>query len=380
MKRTMEKISILSLSLVLTTSFSISSALPAMFDFYKDYPADRIELLVSLPSIGIMVMLLLNGLIERFLSERIMIVTGLLIMSACAFVPILNPSYDLVFLSRLIFGLGTGLINAKAISIISERYQGHERIQLLGYRGSAEVVGTALLTLAVGQLLRFGWTATFLVYTFCFLVLGLFLLFVPYEKGEVPQHKQAKKEKMTAAQFRFTLLSALVAGVIVLSNTAINLRVPSLVLYHQIGTAQTASLILSGMQLIGIVAGVSFAPMVGIFKDRLLTIIGICFGLSLILIGLSSNIWLLAISALFAGFTYSITLTTVFHTVSEKIPPHLINQAVSITVLGCSGGASVTTFILSLIGHLSQAPLFIFSVLGVVMMIIAMLSYNIIKE
>ena len=82
-------------------------------------------------------MLLLNGLIERFLSERIMIVTGLLIMSACAFVPILNPSYNLVFLSRLIFGLGTGLINAKAISIISERYQGHERIQLLGYRGSA---------------------------------------------------------------------------------------------------------------------------------------------------------------------------------------------------------------------------------------------------
>ena len=130
MKRTMEKISILSLSLVLTTSFSISSALPAMFDFYKDYPADKVELLVSLPSIGIMVMLLLNGLIERFLSERIMIVTGLLIMSACAFVPILNPSYNLVFLSRLIFGLGTGLINAKAISIISERYQGHERIQL----------------------------------------------------------------------------------------------------------------------------------------------------------------------------------------------------------------------------------------------------------
>lgn len=100
----------------------------------------------------------------------------------------------------------------------------------------------------------------------------------------------------------------------------------------------------------------------------------------MILIGLSSNIWLLAFSALFAGFTYSITLTTVFHTVSEKIPPHLINQAVSITVLGCSGGASVTTFILSLIGHLSQAPLFIFSVLGGVMMIIAMLSYNITKE
>ena len=380
MKQYLERASILALSLVLITSFSISSALPAMFDYYQGYPKEQIELLVSLPSFGIMIMLVLNGVLERLLPERLQISLGLVILSIGGTAPFWYQDYNFVFAMRILFGLGVGMINAKAISIISERYQGHERIQLLGYRGSAEVVGTALLTLAVGQLLRFGWTATFLVYTFCFLVLGLFLLFVPYEKGEVHQHKQAKKEKMTAGQFRFTLLSALVAGVIVLSNTAINLRVPSLVLYHQIGTAQTASLILSAMQLIGIVAGVSFAPMVGIFKDRLLTIIGICFGLSLILIGLSSNIWLLAISALFAGFTYSITLTTVFHTVSEKIPPHLINQAVSITVLGCSGGASMTTFILSLIGHLSQAPLFIFSVLGVVMMIIAMLSYNIIKE
>ena len=380
MKRTMEKISILSLSLVLTTSFSISSALPAMFDFYKDYPADKVELLVSLPSIGIMVMLLLNGLIERFLSERMMIVTGLVIMASCGFVPLLTQSYELIFLSRLIFGLGTGLINAKAISIISERYQGHERVQLLGYRGSAEVVGTALLTFAVGQLLRFGWTATFLVYSFCFLVLGLFLLFVSYDKGEVHHHKHSKQEKMTSGQFRFTLLSALIAGVIVLSNTAITLRVPSLVLHHQIGTAETASLILSAMQLIGIVAGVSFAPMVAFFKDRLLTIIGICFGLSLTLISLSSNVWLLAFSALFAGFTYSITLTTVFHAVSEKIPPQFINQAVSIIVLGCSGGAAVTTFVLSLIGRLTQTPVVVLSILGVVMMLIAALSYNITKE
>lgn len=379
MKRTMEKISILSLSLVLTTSFSISSALPAMFDFYKDYPADKVELLVSLPSIGIMVMLFLNGLIERFLSERMMIVTGLVIMASCGFVPLLTQSYELIFLSRLIFGLGTGLINAKAISIISERYQGHERVQLLGYRGSAEVVGTALLTFAVGQLLRFGWTATFLVYSFCFLVLGLFLLFVPYDKREV-HHKHSKQEKMTSGQFRFTLLSALIAGVIVLSNTAITLRVPSLVLHHQIGTAETASLILSAMQLIGIVAGVNFAPMVAFFKDRLLTIIGICFGLSLTLISLSSNVWLLAFSALFAGFTYSITLTTVFHAVSEKIPPQLINQAVSIIVLGCSGGAAVTTFVLSLIGRLTQTPVVVLSILGVVMMLIAALSYNITKE
>lgn len=58
-------------------SFSISSALPPCLILVRTTQLIRLSFLVSLPSIGIMVMLLLNGLIERFLSERIMIVTGL---------------------------------------------------------------------------------------------------------------------------------------------------------------------------------------------------------------------------------------------------------------------------------------------------------------
>ena len=66
---------------------------------------------------------------------------------------------------RILFGLGVGMINAKAISIISERYHGKTRIQMLGLRGSAEVVGASILTLVVGQLLSLGWTVTFLAYS-----------------------------------------------------------------------------------------------------------------------------------------------------------------------------------------------------------------------
>lgn len=53
MKQFLEKVSILSLSLVLITSFSISSALPAMFDYYQGYSTGQVELLVSLPSLGL---------------------------------------------------------------------------------------------------------------------------------------------------------------------------------------------------------------------------------------------------------------------------------------------------------------------------------------
>ena len=369
MKRFMEKASILALSLVLTTAFSISSSLPAMFQYYKNYSSSQVELLVSLPSIGIMSLLMFNSVLERFVSERFMIILGLILYSICSLIPFFNQSYNLVFASRFVFGLGLGMMNPRAIAIISERFQGRERVQMLGYRGSAEVVGMALLTLAVGQLLHFGWTTTFLIYTVGFIVLALYLMFVPYEKNESDKHKHLKSvRKMTRKQIHLSIFLAFIAGMIVCANVAITLRIPSLVLQAEIGNAETASWILSCMQLVGILAGVSFASLVSVLKNRLLTVTGIVFGLSQVMIGFSSQIWLLSLSALLAGFAYSVSLTAVFHIVSEKIPTHLVNRATAIVVLGCSSGASVSTFVLSLIGIISSAPIFIFSVLGVFMM------------
>ena len=375
MKRFMEKASILALSLVLTTAFSISSSLPAMFQYYKNYSSSQVELLVSLPSIGIMSLLMFNSVLERFVSERFMIILGLILYSICGLIPFFNQSYNLVFASRFVFGLGLGMMNPRAIAIISERFQGRERVQMLGYRGSAEVVGMALLTLAVGQLLHFGWTTTFLVYTVGFIVLALYLMFVPYEKNESDKHKHLKSvRKMTRKQINLSIFLAFIAGMIVCANVAITLRIPSLVLQAEIGNAETASWILSCMQLVGILAGVSFASLVNALKNRLLTITGIVFGLSQIMIGLSSQIYFLSLSALLAGFAYSVSLTAVFQIVSEKIPTHLVNRATAIVVLGCSSGASVSTFVLSLIGIISSTPTFIFSVLGVLMMGISTLA------
>lgn len=371
----MEKASILALSLVLTTAFSISSSLPAMFQYYKNYSSSQVELLVSLPSIGIMSLLMFNSVLERFVSERFMIILGLILYSICGLIPFFNQSYNLVFASRFVFGLGLGMMNPRAIAIISERFQGRERVQMLGYRGSAEVVGTALLTLIVGQLLRFNWTTTFWVYAIGFIVLALYLMFVPYEKNESDKHKHLKSvRKITRKQIHLSIFLAFIAGMIVCANVAITLRIPSLVLQAEIGNAETASWILSCMQLVGILAGVSFASLVNALKNRLLTITGIVFGLSQIMIGLSSQIYFLSLSALLAGFAYSISLTAVFHIISEKIPAYLVNRATAIVVLGCSSGASVSTFVLSLIGIISSTPTFIFSVLGVLMMGISTLA------
>ncbi len=99
------------------------------------------------------------------------------------------------------------------------------------------------MTLAVGQLLRFDWTTTFLVYTIGFIVLALYLLFVPYEKKQSPINISISSllRKMTTKQVHLSIFLAFIAGMIVCTNVAINLRIPSLVLQTKIGNAETAS-------------------------------------------------------------------------------------------------------------------------------------------
>lgn len=365
MKQYLERASILALSLVLITSFSISSALPAMFDYYQGYPKEQIELLVSLPSFGIMIMLVLNGFLERLFPERLQISLGLFILSIGGTAPFWYQEYNFVFAMRILFGLGVGMINAKAISIISERYHGKTRIQMLGLRGSAEVVGASILTLVVGQLLSLGWTVTFLAYSAGFLVLILYLLFVPYgkEKKETKK-KEAETTRLTGQMKGLIFLLAVEAAVVVCTNTAITIRIPSLMVERGLGDAQLSSLVLSIMQLIGILAGVSFSFFISLFKERLLLWSGITFGLGQIVIALSPSLGVMVVGSVVAGFSYSVALTTVFQLLSERIPAKLLNQATSFAVLGCSFGAFMTPFILGAIGLVAQNGMLVFTILG----------------
>lgn len=382
MKQFLEKVSILSLSLVLITSFSISSALPAMFDYYQGYSTGQVELLVSLPSFGIMAMLLLNGVLERMFPERLQLTLGLLILSISGTAPFWYQGYYFVFATRLLFGIGVGMLNAKAISIISERYHGKTRIQMLGFRGSAEVVGASILTLAVGQLLAFGWTATFLAYAAGLVVLVLFLLFVPYGKAEVHEsnHQTEEAVRLTRSMKQLIFFLATVAAVIVCTNTAITFRIPSLMIEAGFGDAQLSSLVLSAMQLIGILAGISFSFLISTFKERLLLVAGVTFGIGQIIIALAPSLWVVVAGSILGGFAYSIALTTVFQLISERIPAKLLNKATSYAVLGCSFGASLTPFVLSGISLVTLDGRMTFIILGAWMIATSVLVSLLLKK
>lgn len=359
MKRTIEKAAILSLSLLLVSTYSVSSALPAMLEHFSDRPQVQIEQLISITSLAIMVVIILNNWISRWISQRVSIVTGLILLCVCGSAPLYVQSYELVLTARILLGIGIGLVNAHAINMINERYDGQERTVLLGYRGSAEVLGNAVLTLIAGRFLVYGWNRAFAIYLAGLPILILYLLFVPKKETENKAKAAAVKDtagKATGANGHVGFLIKTVAfGVLLICiNSCMSMRIPGLVLGRNMGSDSDSSIVLSMMLLMGIMAGIVFGKLVEVLKGWFTAMHLFLFSAGLLLIAFSQHIVVLAIGAMAAGFACNILTTILFQRVSVKLPAELMALGTTCALVGCNMGSTVSAVMLRVIGIFSD--------------------------
>lgn len=361
MKVFLEKVSLLALSTMLVSTFAVSPAIPQMIEHFagQGISADQVENLITVTSFAIMASLLMNSLVVRFLSERAVFIVGLLLVALGGALPAFVAAYPLIFLARILLGFGLGLINARAINIIGLFFTGNERTQMMGFRGSAEVLGSAGLTLLVGWMIQFGWQPAFLVYLFALVILVLFLFFVPQDQLVIHGQREsgvADKVKLDKSMWKMGIYLAFLAFFVINVNTFLTIRIPQIVIDKGIGTAQQASLILSLMQIMGIVAGTLFSLLVNRLKDWLLAASYVIFGLAVIGITFANNLWILGLGGMVSGFFYSIILTIVFSSVTDRVPKALLNAVMTIVLIGCNIGGATSAILPNLLEKLNPTP------------------------
>ena len=95
----------------------------------------------------------------------------------------------------------------------------------------------------MGQLLPLGWPAIFAVYGGGYLIFTPLSPFCPYPKGKKRANLKEKKKgsaRLRSPQWRFSLMLAVIAGIIICFNSIISLRVPDIIVDARMGTATTA--------------------------------------------------------------------------------------------------------------------------------------------
>ena len=364
MKKTnyLEIIGVLSLSFMLLGTYAVSGCLPEMMKTFHQYDQAAIDNLISVPSASILAMIVLSPILFRFLSERVMIISGLIIYGICGITPAFIQSYPIFLITRIGMGIGIGLVNANAVTMIGERFTGNLRARLLGIRCSMETLGQCSLLLIVAVILPHGWHYAFLIYGVTFIVLFIYLAFVPVRKTEeantvesAAASKPAEKKKFSVSkQEVLVLIRSLSLGFVLISAASLyNMRLTNYVVDLGIGTSSDGSTILSLSIFCGFLAGLVFGKLLETMRRFVLPLTMAGIGLGMAMIGLSSNLIVIAACACLGNFFVTIGSSYLFNSVSEQISTENLSLGNAFALVGCNLGASTIAIILKGINLIS---------------------------
>ncbi|MGM0169587.1 hypothetical protein IGI39_003903 [Enterococcus sp. AZ135] len=365
----MTRLSILSISLLLTSALSINGALPQMRKALS-MSTTQVELVATLPALAVVIFVVLSSFIADKIGTKRTVQLGLLLVGfGGGAAPLFLNQYIPILISRFILGAGFGLFNSLAVSIINLlfRDEPEERASLLGYRGAAENIGNAILTLLAGVLLTFGWRFSFSIYLIAFPILLLFTLFVP-EINDSKKELANKKGELKPSVY----LLALFALFLVMTFVAIGVRFPTMVTDIR-GANYNSSTFLAIMPIIGIITGSLFG-----FFNRLLGEKCLYLGLALLalatfMIALSKNNFVLLLIGYFiSGIPGSLIFPFIYNSLNIYASPTRMTAATSIILIGCNLGNFIAPFGLSSLQFISgTTDLFApFKLLSILLMVI----------
>ena len=374
----LEIIGILSLSLILLSSFAVSSCLPDMLQLFPDHDRASVEFLISSPATSMMVMIAVTPFLAKYLSERVIVTLGLLLCGVCGIIPFFIHSFSVISISRILMGVGIGLLNAKAVSLIGERFTGTLRLKLQGIRCSMETIGQAVMFFVVGQLLRFGWNYAFLIYGLAFVILIMYYAFVPATPKQAAADTAAtgnsapdRTVKIGQKDSFIILLNFLLGMILVSSAVLMSLRLTSYVVESGLGTAVDGANILSLSVFAGFIGGLFFGRLMQKFGRLVLPLSLLFMAGGMAAISMGSSLILVGIGACVCNFFITIGTSYMFNGLSEHLPVSILNTANSIVLIGCNMGSCTISFVLQAIGQINPSLSFAYFCYAIVLFVLS---------
>lgn len=324
------KISLLSISLMLMIAPNIAAAIPLMAKTFTGQSASAVETLSTVPNLGIIFGIFFGELLTLRIGDKRTVLCGLAIAFIAGIIPIFSNVYNLVLVARFSLGLGIGLLNSLAISMISKYFSGDELSSMMGYQNAVQSLGSSVMSFAVGYLIIFGWHATFLIYAIALPIFLLFMFVIPRDSG-VSKNNTGKKEKPSKHQsvnFAVIMISVMTFFLYVFFMI-ITVQLSTLVTSRNLGSASQASSVLGVMTLVSMLASLVYGRVYKYLKSWVLPLgfivmsVGFGFvGMMNALSGVTAGVVIIGIGfAMVIPYIY--TMLMLRHPKGRKIWHHL---------------------------------------------------------
>lgn len=343
------KIGILSISTLLTAAGAVSGTIPMMSKQFSNESSANIQALMTIPSIGMVIFVLLSTIFIKYLGKRRTVLLGLTCGLIGGIIPFFVNDFHVIQVARFILGVGNGLYSTSTASLIGDIWSGDEQRNLLGYQSAIQTIGQSLAVFIAGLLLGVNWHTAYLVYLIFVPIIILFALGYTQKTEKAIQENQriklaqAKKEKKTTNLPILALIAILMSFVyfnaIMPQQTDTPLVIQQMHLAHQ-------EFFSTALSLAGIVGAVFTA-----FYGKIYKVLGHYTPAMAMLLGIigywgvlhSSNMILFTISMMIISAT-NIIFPYIYGAVIEDVPATSKDFFLSLAKVFNNGGAFLSPY------------------------------------
>lgn len=390
-KGPMLKVGLLSISITMGTQMAIAPALPQIMASFPEKTTTQVETLTTVQSITGLVFVLLCPLVASFLGKKRTVALGLIVAGVSGVTPILAGMlgdlgldsilvFRVVWLSRLVFGAGVGLVCGLAVSMIGDFFEGDERATLLGIRTSMETLGQVATTALAGVLLGLGWQWPFAVYAIIFVLLALFATGVPADEPAAGRRAPAG----TTSEPQFVPASVLVICALnflfMTCYSGINVRIPSIMTEGGFGTSSQSSLVLSVLAICGLLCGLVFGRIFETLRGKTPAIGAGLLSLGCLLGGIASSLPVMLASGILCGLAYPLFISYIMDRVTETAPRSSVMLCTSVAISSGFLAGFFSPYVLSwvgrVVGEAAGAPFVPYAVLMAGVAVLCLLLYG----
>ncbi len=325
------KAGILASSSVQMSIMGIAVAIAPMIAYFTGAAPTTIMLLVTIPSLVCIPVQLVVGSSSHKTGKKIPLLIGLGIMGVCGIIPaFIQPSLSFLIAISVLIGIGNGFVIPTSTGLITDYFSGPEAGDLMGKQSAFINFGAMMLSTIGGLLCVSAWNKTYLIFIYPLLILIISMLCIP---NDYQRARSIHAEQSTAPKAKLTKEVFIMSGIILLYGIffgVLNTNNSVLVAERSIGNAAVAGIAGSVMTGIGILVGLTYGRLVGLFKKWVLpsALAVVCVGM--LIMGLSVSPIMLYIGAGVCGFGFSLCMPTCLFRTAQAVEPSAATFAMTV--------------------------------------------------
>ncbi|HBC92447.1 MAG TPA: MFS transporter [Pelotomaculum sp.] len=369
------KLAILSFSILMMGIIGIAGGLSVIGQHFSNLPQTSIQLLISLPCIVIIIVTLLVGKVQEYMSKKTLVVFGILCFIIGGVAPAFVSSFTAILVFRAILGLGIGILQPLSSALVVEHFDGDECSKVMGQQTAAQMLGCAVMVFLGGYLAVMGWNITFYVHLIAVISLIIVLLFLPNSKpaGNVAAAgAPAGKVKLTGAAYGWVVTMF----IFFISGQVYSVFLAFLVETQKLGTAAQSGLTLAFFAIGGFLMGLVFGKLSTLTKNITLSIGLVLLGISYLMMAYASNISMVYAGSVICGFAFSIVMPCIIVAASQSVDAYSAPMAISAVM--CSQNLAqflspyiVTPIAVAMGGNVNQSAYIFAAALAIAMGVVA---------